>query len=60
MADQSSTKAALYGAITTEIGNLSKIGGTAPRARALAELALAYRYVSGGEQPGSTAVHVEK
>lgn len=55
MADQSSTRTALYGAITTEIGNLSKINSTAGRARALADLAIAYRYVAGGPQPGSAS-----
>lgn len=53
MADSSSAKAALYGAIEAEVANVSKIGNTTGRARALSELALAYRYVSGGPQPGT-------
>lgn len=60
MADQSSTRAALYGAITDEIANLPKVSNTVLRAKAIADLSLAYRYVAGGDQPGSTSVHVDK
>lgn len=46
----------LYVAISAEVANIPKITSTASRARALADLALAYRYAEGGSQPGSVTV----
>ena len=46
----------LFDAISTEVSNVSKITSTAARAKALADLALAYRYAAGGQQPGSVTV----
>lgn len=51
-ATHNSTEDALYEAITKEIGNISRITSVGGRAVALRELALAFRFASGGPQPG--------
>ncbi|KSU52881.1 hypothetical protein [Microbacterium enclense] len=54
---QRETQAALFAAIEEHTKTvLSSSLNSAPKAAALADLALAYRYASGGPQPGSVTV----
>lgn len=52
MADGVGTRDALYSAIQNEIEKVAKMSSPAVRARSLADLSRAYRYLSGGPQPG--------
>lgn len=59
MADRHSAQAAVFDAVQSELGKLDKANIT-PTSRAVVvrDLALAYRYALGGQQPGG--IHVEK
>jgi hypothetical protein len=57
MAISNDTQATLYDAIKTTTDQvMAADGNPAVRAKALQSLALAYRYLSGGAQPGSVVV----
>lgn len=55
MSEKEAAQTAIYIAITAAIENLEPYNPM-QRATALESLALAYRYVSGGQQPGASVV----
>jgi hypothetical protein len=57
MATQREAMEALFTAIATAAEQVNGSGlNAASKARAIADIAVAYRYVSGGAQPGSVSV----
>jgi hypothetical protein len=55
VSEKEAAQTAIYIAITAAIENLEPYNPM-QRATALESLALAYRYVSGGQQPGASVV----
>lgn len=57
MAGNTETQQALFAAVKDEVAEVQRSGaGVAARAGALRDLALAYRYLAGGQQPGGVTL----